>query len=483
MRGMRRATSCERSRSIACVGPAVPFPSWTWALTDPSDIPTACADGSSGVYGSTAANVVAFDRGFREPKSVRAAVDWSGPVLDNRVVLGMQGIVSNGFDQQGAVDINVRRTPSFTLTGEEARPVFADAAAIVPSTGTVSAGAGRVSAAFQSVVVERSDLAMRSRQFTVNLKPVTASGSLKWDFMYTWSRVREQFFGFASTTGDPFTTSWGTSLITPRHAVTLRWNDFPVFDLFYVTLTAQAVSGQRYTPMIARDVNGDGLQNDRAFIANPSTTRDQALASSMTALLRSASRSTRGCLEAQMGQLAERGSCQTPWTVTNLLQVKLNPQKLGLPRRATLSFNVANPLGMVDLALHGADAVRGWGQRVPPDENLLFVRGFDPATRRYTYEVNQRFGSTRPRESAAQSVPFLSLGVVIDLGISRERQVLTQRLSAGRDRPGTRANEETLKNLGTSSIPNPMAMIVSNRVKPEARFICRPSLPGLPARE
>ena len=77
--------------------------------------------------------------------------------------------------------------------------------------------------------------------------------------------------------------------------------------------------------------------------------------------------------------------------------------------------------------------------------------------------MNQRFGSTKPRESTAQTLPYLSFGVAVDLGVSRERQVLTQRLSAGRGRPGARADEETLKKLGTSSIPNPMAMIVAQQ--------------------
>ncbi len=53
-----------------------------------------------------------------------------------------------------------------------------------------------------------------------------------------------------------------------------------------------------------------------------------------------------------------------------------------------------NPLVGLDQALHGG-ALRGWGQFAQPDPTLLAVRGFDPAARRYVYEVNQRFGSVR----------------------------------------------------------------------------------------
>jgi len=41
-----------------------------------------------------------------------------------------------------------------------------------------------------------------------------------------------------------------------------------------------------------------------------------------------------------------------------------------------------------------------WGQNFPADQNLLYVRGFDPTTRRNGYDVNQRFGSRRPQDAS-----------------------------------------------------------------------------------
>ena len=61
----------------------------------------------------------------------------------------------------------------------------------------------------------------------------------------------------------------------PRRASTpcsLRWSDFPIFDLVYLTADVQLLSGQKYTPMIAGDVNGDGSVNDRAFVFDPTKT-------------------------------------------------------------------------------------------------------------------------------------------------------------------------------------------------------------------
>jgi hypothetical protein len=184
----------------------------------------------------------------------------------------------------------------------------------------------------------------------------------------------------------------------------------------------------------------------------------------MESLLAGGSSSARACLERQLGRLASRGSCSGPWTIANALQVKFNPQKVGLPKRASVTLQIANPLGLADLAMHGND-LRGWGQRIPPDQNLLFVRGFDAAPRQFKYDINQRFGSTRPSESTTHTLPFISLSLSVDIGVPRERQLLTQRLDAGRGRPGDRANVETMKNLGTSAIPNPMAMLLTQELE------------------
>jgi len=461
--GLRSST-----QSVTCVGAAVPFPAWDAFLSDPASIPRSCADGTGGTIYATGAPVVTmFDRGFRQPKALRGAIDWSGPILDNRFALGVQGIVSNGLNQMGGIDLNVRRSPSFSLADEADRPVYADPSAIVPGTGAIAGGAGRQSPSFTRVWQLRSDLAVRSHQLNVNVKPVTASARLKWDVTYSFLDVHEQFYGFSSTTSDPFAISSGLQPQTPRHTFIIQWTDFPIFDAVYVTAVMRAASGERFTPMIAADVNGDGALNDRAFIFDPSDPAhaNDATTAAMRSLLSTTTPSVRRCLTRQIGQLAARASCAAPWTVANALQLKFNPAKIGLPRRATLQLSIVNPLGIADMALHGAAHTHGWGQQIPPDENLLFVRAFDPATHRYTYDVNQRFGSTRPRESVTHTVPFLSLAVTVDVGVPRERQVLTQRLDAGRTRPGTRATTETLKNFATSVIPNPMAMVLTQQTE------------------
>jgi hypothetical protein len=165
----------------------------------------------------------------------------------------------------------------------------------------------------------------------------------------------------------------------------------------------------------------------------------------------------------QLGQLASRASCHAPWTTNAGLQVKFNPQKIGLPKRLRVILDVQNPLGIADLALHGSEGIHGWGMNIAPDHNLLFVRGFDPVSRQFRYDVNQRFGSTRPQQSSQRAVPYLSLTFSLDIGVPRERQLLTQRLDLGREHSGTKQGAESMKLLGTTTIPNPMNMIMQQQ--------------------
>jgi len=452
------------TRSIACVGPATPTPNWSLYEAGLDNVPTTCADNSTGsAFSTTAPSVYAFARQFEQPRSFRTATDWSSPVLDNRYVLGLQGVYSWNMNQAGIVDLNLNPSRGFALPFEANRPVYVDPSSIVPTTGTLAITSSRRSAAFQSVAMNRSDLHSASGQFIAKLVPVTTNKYLHWDFAYSLLNVRDQFYGFSgagSTAGNPFDRQWGAHTAEGKHQFIVDWNNLPVADLFYVSVNATLKSGALFTPMIAGDINGDGYLNDRAFVFDPARTADPALASGMRSLLATGAPAAKTCLTKQLQQLAARATCQAPWVTTAALTVALNPQKVRLPKRANVFLTFTNPLAIADLLAHGNSNTHGWGQDIPPDQNLLFVRGFDPATKQFKYAVNERFGSTRPQQSASRSAAFISLNVSYDIGYTRERQMLTQRLDAGRDRPGTKQTAQTLKAFGTSSIPNPMSMIM-----------------------
>jgi hypothetical protein len=148
-------------------------------------------------------------------------------------------------------------------------------------------------------------------------------------------------------------------------------------------------------------VNGDGARNDAAFVFDPARlAADPALRTAYERLLAVAPDAARECLASQTGQVAARNSCRGPWTPGLDLQLNYKPDRLGLKRRLTVSTLLVNPLAGLDQALHGADGLHGWGQFARPDPTLLAVRGFDAAGKRYVYQVNERFGSTRQTAQA-----------------------------------------------------------------------------------
>jgi hypothetical protein len=167
-------------------------------------------------------------------------------------------------------------------------------------------------------------------------------------------------------------------------------------------------------------------------------------------------------LNAQLGRVADRNSCEGPWSSLGVLSLAFNPLKVRLPQRATLSLQVANPLGAADLLLHGQNGLRGWGQTPIPDPRLLVVRGFDAAAQRFRYEVNPRFGSTTQAVSTVRNPVALTIALSLDIGPSRERQNLTQTLDRGRTRPGTKLPVAFLRAMyGTGSLINPAAAILA----------------------
>jgi hypothetical protein len=163
----------------------------------------------------------------------------------------------------------------------------------------------------------------------------------------------------------------------------------------------------------------------------------------MRRLLDGSSASTRSCLERQLGTIAGRNSCASPWSAV------LNASLLfGHPipgaRRARVAVSAFNVLAGVDQLLHGSD-LKGWGASPLPDPVLLRVRGFDPTQQRFQYDVNGRFGSIR-QSAVLSRTPFrLTLDVSVDLGRSPAAQRLEQNLRIRPALVGTRAPVDTIR--------------------------------------
>jgi len=452
-------------QQLSCVGDAAPIPDWERYRVDEASVPDACADGSlSTVFASALPTVTVVDPSYQASRRLSADLNWSGLAFNNRYNLTVSGSYALNLDQQGEIDMNFAPTVRFTLDDEGGRPVFVQPTSIVPTTGSIASRDARVSPSFSRVTLIHSNLRSDAKQVTVRISPMKFNSNYNWSIAYTRAWNRRLVQGFSSTVGNPLDRAWGNNDINSAHQVQLNLN-YNLMNTFRLNWSISARSGVPISPRITGDVNGDGYGNDRAFIFDPAHTADTSLANQMRQLLETGSPIARDCLSRQLGQLSALASCRGPWTLSgnNSLNLSLNPLKVRMPPRANLRFQIGNPLGAIDLIAHGAGGTRGWGQTTSPEQTLLYVRGFDPETKRFKYEVNQRFGSTRPQQSVNRSAPVTITALVsLDLGPSRERQSLTQMLDRGRkSKDQQKQNELSIKSMYSSGgMPNPMTTML-----------------------
>ncbi|HVH66766.1 MAG TPA: TonB-dependent receptor [Gemmatimonadales bacterium] len=415
---------------LTCVGSAVPSPDWSRYAADPSTIPSQCVDTAAAVTVAPHPDVTAFASDFGAPRARRASVALVQRFGRSNYWVTLEGSYARGVNQYGFRDLNLVTTPRFTLPDEAGRPVYVPADSIVPTTGAVSFAGSRLHPEFDNVLLMGSDLQSDTKQLTLTFTGATSWGAA-FRVGYTLTRARDQSSfssgsasaGFAAPTtgGDPNAREWGTSGLERRHAF-VGTATVPVTRALDISAVGSFTSGVPFTPIVGSDINGDGSRNDRAFIFNPALTLDTAVANGMRALLATAPPAVRSCLARQFGSIAARNSCTGPWQPSLDLQLNWRPEWFGPERRLTVSLVTVNLLGGLDQWLHGAANLHGWGWAQAPDPVLLYVRGFDPApaTPRYLYAVNGRFGTTASAASGV-SVPF-QVGLQARFGIGPGRR-------------------------------------------------------------
>ena len=448
-------------QQLTCFGPATPRPNWSSYSVSEANIPRTCADGTSGtVFANSSPNITLFVPDYLAQRSIRGNLQWAGAVLKNRFMFSVDGTFSRNQRQQGGVDLNFPGIQRFTLANELGRPVYVTPAAIVPTTGQVAWRQSRIADAFGRVTGQTSTLESESKQINMSLRPAVFNSHYNWSLAYVLADVREQYLGFSSTVGSPSSTEWSKSAFFSRHQIqySLSYN---AWDAVRISWNGNFRSGINYTPTINQDVNGDSYGNDRAFIYDPATVTDPALKAGLQNLLATGTREAVSCLRGQLGQFAARNSCTSPWTMQGNLNVSFNSLKIGLPQRANLNLQIANPLNGLDRLINGEAGLKGWGANPSPSGQLLFVRGFDVASNSFKYEVNERFGSTRPAQTTLRSTPMsITMTMSIDVGPTREQQQLLQQLDRGRSRAGNKPSLQQLRGTATSGIINPMQQLL-----------------------
>jgi hypothetical protein len=437
---------------LACVGPAVPMPNWRGFAADPASIPTTCV-GGGGPLVDAAPSVQVVDPNYRPPRSWRSNFGLASSVAKN--VVSVDGVLSLNRNQPGIVDDNFLRQSRFTLS-DEGRSVFVPPSSIVGATGAVSPTAARADSSFGRVVSVVSDLHSITKQAIMTFRPFIPDNVRRFfgDIVtsYTLTDIRASQRGFdGAAFGDPYAKEWARGDLDARHLFVVQAVFRPFGDQrANIFLSGRAQSGLPFTPLVSGDVNGDGLANDRAFIADSPALRS---------LIASSSPGVARCLTSQIGRAAGRNSCEGPWTAQMNAGVHLGAESLR-NHRLDVVLNFANPLAGLDQLLHGSN-LRGWGGPAVPDQTLYTVRGFDATQNRFVYAVNERFGNTRPTTTTLRAPFRLTLDVGIDIAPALSDQLLDRWLSAGRDgRPGTRLSGSELARRFATTVPDPFAELL-----------------------
>jgi hypothetical protein len=429
----------ESVREVSCIGAATPRVDWHAFADDATTIPRQCALQSTSLGGAVP-SIDLFDQSYVAMRRWTADLSWSSAA--SHLYYTVDGTYSLNQRQPATVDLNFGGVSRFVLADEMNRPVYVAPDDIVSASGLVSPVGARRDPGFGRVVEHRSNMRSDVRQLTLTVQPFFPTRLPAWLLTgsYTYSSARGRVGGFDATTfGNPTVAEWMPGVF-PAHQIRMNIGYRIPASSFAISTYWTLRSGYAFTPIVSSDINGDGLINDRAFI--PLLTA-ALIPRGFGQLLEDATSQVHGCLVRQMGRVAAPNSCRTPWSAS--MNARIDWRKTFGDRwhNAQFSLNVANPFAGLDRLMHGA-SIHGWGSAPIPDPTLLVVDGFDPASKRFLYRVNPRFG-VPSQGAAAITSPFrVSLDVSFTLNGNVQHAQIAYWLRSPKGRPGQRPPSDTI---------------------------------------
>jgi len=365
--------------------------------------------------------------GFRPPRSIRATLStvtrWR--LWD----ITLDGIIARNDRQPVVRDAAVPREPVGALAGDGGRPLFAPLSMFDDADGRLRPGRIVDGVATGRAIVVSSDGSSFLRRLALQIG--TRNGlRLQMRGGYVWSSLISREGGWDR---DAFESPWvlerGPSAATSRHQL-----QFEIARSFFgVTASAwmRAASGTPFTPLVAGDVNGDGVaHNDRAVI--PADARSPEYA----ALLNEAPDYARRCLLRHAGRVAPRGSCSGPASLRSALYFSVDPGIYLERKLAEVVVVLENPFSST-----GSTRV---------DPMLFRVQHVDRAQGSFGLSVNPSFG--RRLASGAFDGRRLSISVRIPLSKGIQRQQLDRWLASNGVGRGLRP--DSLAALLARNVPN-----------------------------
>jgi hypothetical protein len=351
------------------------------------------------------------------PGSLRLDIGYRTPLPRiSAITANVRYQFSLGRGLWGYRDLNLDEG-KITQVGPENRPFFGSTSAITTRNGSVSMASSRLDPDYANVYEVSSRLQSRTHQFTAQLNGTWPS-RLRTNLTYTLTHSRDQGSGTlqqVTTAGNPNEVEWAPATQDRRHNLNFTLT-FPLTQYLELSANGRLQSGAPFTPLVNRDINGDGLRNDRPYVFDPRTTADTAVANGMWRLMETVTPRVRECLESQFGSIAGRNSCRQTWTQTLNLSVNFRPLLPRVQRRVTVTANFRNILTGMDYLLHGQGNMKGWGEGQRVDANLLEVRRFDRASNSFVYTVNEGFAQDSRGPEAFRNAFTVTLTARMQIG-------------------------------------------------------------------
>jgi len=374
----------NRAYTATLTGSAVPTPDFPRYRADPSTIPV-----PDPTTGAPEVNLISED--FQMPTSWKGNVSYQH-LFGERLSLGANLLFSRTSDNYHYFDHNLVDEPYFTIEG--GRGVFVPADKIA-ANGAKNPARDAVKTPELGKVRELVGIG-EARQRALVLEAglrLPRVSSLNLSYTLNESRDNSSYNccapGTAMNTavaGDPrdLSRAWGYSDFDFRHKI-VAYGALPAVWGFRLSGRYIARSGTPVSLVVGGDLNGDGTSgNDLAFVFDPDDPNTPAdVAASMRKVLDNPDNLLRDYIRDNLGRIAERNGGRAPWR--HNIDVRLTREFRFRGQRTELLLDVFNFANLLN------DKSGGY-YNIGNKQSLLNVTGFDQATQRYTYTVNENIG-------------------------------------------------------------------------------------------
>lgn len=372
-------------------GAQVPAPDYLAFRRDRSTIPGVLP----GVPTATRVDLISPD--FEVPSTLKANLSYQRR-LTRWLTAGSSVFYARTWNNYHYVDRNRAEQPFFTLDNERNRPIFVPASSIDAAGNTFITNSLQTQAIGRVLeLVPEGSLEQRTLTVEAGASPYRDAAL---NASYTLNSTRDNssynccVAGTAintATAGDPrdLGSLWGRSDSDFRHKLVL-FGSLP--SVFGIRISARYVgsSGSPFSLVTSRDINADGSpnSNDLAFIFDPNdAATPSAIATGMRQLIDNPNSIVADYVRENVGRFAGRNAIYNPWQDRLDLRVAKTIRTFS-GQTAELTIDVFNLPNLLNPDWGGIYSAGG-------SQNLLNVTGFDQATRRYRYTVNQNAGVLR----------------------------------------------------------------------------------------